>query len=162
MPFVVVAGKREITALGTRFVVRYDDSQVAVTLMDGKVAVSDMSTPQALPAAGRRQQPRILTAGQRLTLVTNQPAQLDAPRIDAVTAWRKGEIVFEDTPLSTAIEEMNRYSVRKLKLDASAPAHMPVSGLFRSGDSDNFALALTTTHPLEVVENGNVIEIRAR
>jgi ferric-dicitrate binding protein FerR (iron transport regulator) len=39
---------------------------------------------------------------------------------------------------------------------------MPVSGLFRSGDAENFALALTTTHALEAVEQGRDIEIRGR
>lgn len=105
----------------------------------------------------------MLEPGERVTFVrTARLAKIDRPAIEAVTAWRKGEIVFENTPLSTAVEEMNRYSTRKLRLGVGAAAQMPVSGLFRSGDAENFALALTSTHPLEAVEQGSEIEIRGR
>ena len=180
-PFIVRAGDREITALGTQFVVRQDEKQTAVTLVEGKVSVngdvaSEGRVTASLPSPSRsrrshpspveRQDPSGLTVlepGERLTFVEKtRVASILLPALDAVTAWRKGEIVFENTPLSTAIEEMNRYSVRKLKLSAGAPAQMPVSGLFRSADAENFALALTNTHPLEAIELGSEIEIRAR
>ena len=105
----------------------------------------------------------VLEPGERWVFARSaRLARIDRPAIEAVTAWRKGEIVFENTPLSTAVDEMNRYSARKLRLGAGAVAQMPVSGLFRSGDAENFALALTNTHPLEAIELGNEIVIHGR
>lgn len=160
-PFIVRAGEREIRAFGTEFVVRYDAQQTTVTLVNGKVSVSEDVTSrtgenaQVPPAT-------ILHPGERVTIGPRHQKVVDRPALDTVTAWRKGEIVFENTPLSTAIEEMNRYSTRKLRLGAGAIAQIPVSGLFRSGDSENFALALTATQPLTAVELAGEIEIRAR
>ena len=42
-PFVVTAGGQEVVALGTSFVVRRDEQQLTVTLVEGKVAVSPVS-----------------------------------------------------------------------------------------------------------------------
>src|SRR5262249_40880821 len=42
-PFFVTAGDRRIQALGTSFAVRRDESQVAVTLVDGKVTVASLA-----------------------------------------------------------------------------------------------------------------------
>ena len=39
-PFVVIAGGRRVTAVGTSFVVRRDNEEVAVTLLEGKVTVT--------------------------------------------------------------------------------------------------------------------------
>lgn len=150
-PFIVRAGDREITALGTQFIVRHDETQTAVTLVDGKISVD---TPRAAAAAAPA---TILSPGERMTIARQHAAVVDRPTIDAMTAWRKGEIIFENTPLATAIEEMNRYSTRKLRLGEGVSAQMPVSGLFRSGDAGNFALALTNTHPIEAIEHGNEI-----
>ena len=43
-PFIVRAADREITALGTQFDVRLDETSVRVTLIEGKVQVSQDSS----------------------------------------------------------------------------------------------------------------------
>lgn len=169
-PFRVRVGDRQVTALGTLFVVRYDDQQTAVTLVDGKVSVSGQGATAATPAepvkqnaGGAREEATILQSGERVTFVQRtQLTSIDRPVIDTVTAWKTGQIVFQNTPLATAVVEMNRYSVRKLRLVSPASAQMPVSGLFRLGDVENFVLALTTTHPLTAIEQADEIEIRKR
>ena len=40
VPFVVVAGQRQVRALGTAFVVRYEGLRTAITLVEGKVTAS--------------------------------------------------------------------------------------------------------------------------
>jgi transmembrane sensor len=49
-PFVVTAGDRKVTALGTAFLVRRDAAKLAITLVEGKVAVS--SSDEAAFAGG--------------------------------------------------------------------------------------------------------------
>jgi transmembrane sensor len=159
-PFIVRAGEREVTALGTQFLVRYDETQTAVTLVEGKVSVEAVSTTAASDPP--RAASLILHPGERLTFDALHRAAVDRPTLDKVIAWKRGQVAFENTPLATAIEEMNRYSPHKLSLAGSAAADLPVSGLFRTGDSDNFVLALTSLYPLRVVERDGRTVIESR
>src|SRR5690606_35616051 len=118
-PFIVTAGERVVTALGTSFVVRFDPNQVAVTLVEGRVAVSehaDAATTASLKSASSSKGDApsagdflILEPGERVTFAETGSAVIDQPRSDATAAWRRGEVVLNDTPLSEAALEMNRY-----------------------------------------------------
>jgi transmembrane sensor len=162
-PFIVKAGDRQIRALGTSFVVRRDETQTAVTLMEGTVTVTaDGSAPRAriaptesseTPAAP---QAFTLTPGQRLTILSGQ-ARLDVTSPDKATAWRRGEIIFDDTPLSDAASELNRYSKDKLVIDAPGAQTMRVTGLFQTGDSLSFARAVAQSYGLIVEERNDEI-----
>lgn len=72
-PFVVTSGGRQVTALGTAFLVRHDSDRLAVTLMKGKVSVA--STPDS-PARGGT--PTMLSPGERVTF----KAEAGAPSLD--------------------------------------------------------------------------------
>jgi transmembrane sensor len=171
-PFVVWAGNQRIEALGTVFTVRYDRDRTVVTLVDGEVAVSETgaqpeatftapsSRAPASPIAVKGQEPRILTAGQRLTLVTNKPAQLDAPKIDTVIAWRRGEVVLDKMSLADAVTEMNRYDSHQLRVEDAEIAALKVSGIYRSGDNANFARVVARMYGLEVDDSREDIRIR--
>lgn len=112
-PFIVVAGDRQVKALGTSFVVRRDAQRVAVTLVEGSVLVSPRAAPAPNDAATLHQQradgagaaaqlpppgaaepvqPRddvfTLTPGQRLTFA-GSGTKLDRPSVERTTAWRR-------------------------------------------------------------------------
>lgn len=161
-PFVVVAGAQEIKALGTAFVVRRDEDQVSVVLVDGAVAVSPASTPidRAAPATVSALRPLVMAPGQRLTFAAKTPPKLDQPSLDKVTAWRRGKVVFEGTPLVSAIAEMNRYSEYRLSVEDPGAADMRISGVFKYGDLLRFAQAVAATYHLEVIEENEAIILR--
>src|SRR5579862_8578042 len=54
-PFVVQVGDRQVTALGTSFVVRRDGKELAVTLVEGKVSVT--SDPGLAPPGSHADRP---------------------------------------------------------------------------------------------------------
>lgn len=150
-PFIVDAGAEQVRAVGTEFVVRRDPHQVAVTLVEGKVRITDQESREATGRAGSaEQQPKILTAGQRLIFADNRPPALDQPPLDTVTAWRRGEVVLDKTRLQDAAEEMNRYSNVKLVVDNPDTADIRLSGIFRAGDSQRFAQAVAETYHLHI------------
>lgn len=152
-PFIVTAGEREITALGTAFVVRHDAQEdVAVTLIEGRVSVS-------APPASVNIEPVILEPGQRLTFRSAGEQKMDRPAMSQVTAWQRGQVMLDHTPLWAAIEEMNRYSVVQLTIDDPGVAALEVTGVFRSGDSVSFAEAVAQAHDLEVVHEPRMIRI---
>jgi len=148
-PFIVTAEGQQVKALGTSFVVRDDGRAVSVTLIEGKVTV----TPAA--AASKSAPPVYLTPGQRVRVGATASPRIDRPKIEAVTAWRSGEILLDDTPLALAVAEMNRYSPTPLYIDDPEVASLRVTGIFRAGDSHAFARTVAAQYSLAVVEEPN-------
>jgi transmembrane sensor len=180
-PFIVVAGDRQVRAVGTSFVVRKDAQRVAVTLVEGKVLVSPVvpaltelvepiiDPPKAieestqLPASGGSGQGAIaLAAGQRLTFSAGAPTRLDTPSVEKATAWRRGQVILDDTPLQAAAAEMNRYNETKLVIEDPAARELLISGLFQAGDSSHFANAVAHAYGLNVVTRGDEIVISGK
>jgi len=174
-PFVVVAGHREVTAIGTAFSVRYEPDHLAVMLVEGKVAVASTVPARGFSglsgheSAGPRSSddPENLGAGtvtlvpgQRLVFAGNRPPRLDTPRVEAVTAWRRGEVVLDKVTLADAVAEMNRYDRTRLVIDDPRVASLRVSGIYHTGDSAGFARAIGNIYDLTVSREGDRIHLR--
>jgi transmembrane sensor len=102
-----------------------------------------------------------MTAGERLRVAKGAPAIVDAPRVEAVTAWRRGEVMLDDTPLSDAIAEMNRYSKSALVIDETGIATLRVSGIYHTGDSEGFAQTVAQLYGLHLTQKGGQIHLRS-
>lgn len=152
-PFVVAAGDRTVTALGTTFVVQRSDVRMSVTLMEGQVRVA-AATSERLEA-----QSTVLAPGERLILSAGAAPVLDHPALDGVTAWRRGLVALEGMSLAQAVEEMNRYSQVRLTVERSEARQLPVGGSFRIGDSGSFATAVAATYGLRIERRGDAIVI---
>jgi transmembrane sensor len=152
-PFVVTAGDREVIALGTSFLVRRNARRIAVTLVEGKVAVSPVRATAASAVT--------LAPGQRLVVSPEQAPKLDRPSLDQITAWRRGEVILDKTRLQDAADEMNRYSAVQIVIDDPAAANIQISGIFRAGDSVRFAQAIAETYQLSVEHERRRIVISA-
>jgi transmembrane sensor len=139
-PFSVSAGPITVRAVGTRFDVRDDGPVPQVTLVQGIVQVTR--------AAAR---PRIWTLqpGQQLVAAaaTTTPKPID---VAAATSWTSGRVVFQNIPLSAAVDEINRYCEHKIILRAPGLAATPVSGSFETGDENAFVAAESDLHGLRV------------
>jgi transmembrane sensor len=158
-PFVVVIGERKIVALGTSFMVRREQSAAAgfaVTLVEGRVAVEPISWPDDLPTdkvAGAR----ILGPGERLRFARDSVDAVDSPSLPKVTAWQRGQLIFEDTSIGEAAEEFNRYGVTKLTIADPSVAKLRVGGVFKIGDPSSFAQAMAAAYHLRMVQRlGNI------
>jgi transmembrane sensor len=155
-PFVVMAGGREVTALGTSFDVRRDGTQVTVTLLEGKVTVATVSETQdaavSVPA-----EVEVLHPGQRLTFAAGRAPLLDRPQIQKVTDWQRGQVSLDNLSLADAVAEMNRYSIVQIRIERPEAEKVRVSGIFRAGDSMSFARAVSQTYGLQPVEQANAI-----
>jgi transmembrane sensor len=141
-PFVVSAGDERIKALGTSFVVRRDGERVRVTLLSGKVEVVRIGERPRLLA--------ILAPGERVSATPDTVPVLDRPALESVTAWRRGELRFRDTPLSEAVAEVNRYGKQRVIVNDARLAALPISGVFATDDPAEFAAAVAQLHGLRV------------
>jgi transmembrane sensor len=158
-PFVVVIGDRKVIAMGTSFLVRREEpsgSAYAVTLVEGRVAVEPISWPDVLPKitmAGVK----LLSPGERLRFEGDAAEAKDSPSLDKLTAWQRGQLIFEDTSLSEAAAEFNRYGSSKIAIDGSAVGRLRVGGVFRIGDPASFAQAMASTYQLRIINRRNTI-----
>jgi transmembrane sensor len=162
-PFVVIMGPRKVIALGTSFEVRREEargSTFTVTLIEGRVAIEPISSPNALPIEAPKSI-TILEAGQRLRMATKKPDALDTPPIEKVTAWQHGQLIFEDISIRDAAKEFNRYGRRKLSIDANVADTLRVGGVFRIGDPESFARAVATAYQLLIAETPEEIKLTA-
>lgn len=161
-PFVVAVEGHRVTALGTSFVVRRDEGRVAVTLIEGRVVVESASVPAGRGAAAGAAPPpaEVLAPGQRITLAASAPPRIDAPQLETVTAWRRGEVLLDDTPLAEAVAEMNRYDRTPIVIDRPEARALTVSGLYHTGDSAGFAESVAQMYGLEVVKRDGRIHLQ--
>jgi transmembrane sensor len=127
-PFAVVAGDGRSVAESGRFEVRYLAGKVCVTCIDGAVRVEHPAGDRLLQA---RQQ-TIYDAASVSSVAAIDPAN--------VSAWRKGLLVFHQTRLADAVDEINRYRSGRVMLMNAVAGNKAVSGHFSIASLD---LALT-------------------
>jgi len=152
-PFTVVAGDGIVTALGTRFEVRSEDQHVAITLLEGRIAVDRQAEKEHVQ----------LAPGEQVRY------QVDAPELsrrtidgDVVTSWSTGRLRFRSTPLAEALDEVNRYSTTQIRIADPALTHIPIAGTFEVGDTNSVVSALTALWPIQAEEKDGEILLRRR
>jgi len=163
-PFMVRANDQTITALGTSFLVRQETRQLAVTLLEGSITVANTETAHASAvkdgeAGGEAVRPVVMTAGERLTSESKGIPVIDHPPVEQLTAWRSGRVNLDKVTLAAAATEMNRYSQSRLVVQSPRAAAIEITGIFRAGDTLNFANAVASTYGLQVAVDGDVITL---
>lgn len=141
-PFIVAAGDKSVTAVGTAFDVRLEPGKLSVTLVEGRVRIAGAS-----PKGPRQVE---MSAGSRFVAVDRADWTIAAVDTAKESAWLQGRLVFDGEPLSAVVAEMNRFSARKLDVSDPTLAATPVSGVFKTGQVDAFAAALRTYGLVEV------------
>jgi transmembrane sensor len=158
-PFSVTASGARTTALGTKFQVKRDDANVEVILAQGSVAIDRGERESTGEAWSER-----LSPGEQIDIDTaTQRRERRTVDVNAAMSWTRGRHIFRGTPLHTAIDEVNRYADRKIRLGDASLANLPVAGNFVVGDSEVIVDAFAAVLPLRVV-NGDrdIILLRSR
>ncbi len=104
-----------------------------------------------------------LTAGEGLRVRANgQAVVLSKIDVERATAWQSGKMFFDNEPLGSAAERINRYSQLQIDVDPSVE-DVSVSGVFNAGDSNAFVEAISTYFPVHVDRVGaSKIHLTAR
>jgi transmembrane sensor len=137
-PFIVVAGAAEVTARGTRFLVRVADGGTSVTLFQGAVDVAYR------PARGGGSGERVtrLEPGQSLT-VRSAGGAAGAP-----AAGPRTMLELHSTPVAEAIEQVGGEG--SIRLADPALGRLRVTGAFPAGDRAGFARSLAAAFDLRL------------
>lgn len=155
-PFIVDAGDRRITALGTAFDVRLGNPEksVQVTLAEGRVAVEAIQSPLGRLIEST-QPPSVLTPGDSLVVSDARPVVSHQADVAKIAGWRQGQLIFEGDTLAAAVAEMNRYSGCPIVLADPSLANLPVSGVFQAGHSRSFIETVTGYYPIVVSQQAD-------
>ena len=155
-PFVIHAGDRIVTVLGTRFSVRRDGRMVTVAVVEGRVRVEDAAGSgrgrAAVIAAGNV----AISRGKSMLLTDRAPA-----RVEAALSWRRGMLTFDRTTLGEAAAEFNRYNHRQIRIADPQAAQIRMGGTFEATDIDAFARLLRAGFGLTVREDADTITINS-
>jgi transmembrane sensor len=141
-PFVVQAGNIRVTAVGTAFDVRNSGTQVAVTVQEGTVEVTD---------AGNHGTPAQATAGYQLVIDTSTGASRRSivdPQM--ATAWRSGRLEFAGDSLDVVIASVNRYSARQIVLGDPSLGKLTFTGTVFVDSIDASLDGMQQVFPLDV------------
>ncbi len=146
-PFVVRVGEVNVQALGTAFnIYRQAQNQVTVTVTEGVVRVSETQGSAVVAP-----ETKVLLADQAVIFSDSQGlAEVSKPNAEQATAWRKGQIIFEDASLAEAIAVLNRYSGEKIVLVGGTLSGHRVSGIFSSRERQETLVAVAQAFDLEV------------
>jgi transmembrane sensor len=155
-PFVVYAGPRTITVLGTRFSVRRAGQSVVVAVVEGRVRIEDSSVSAPIRSA-------VISAGD--VAVADGPSTLIATKSDEQVqdrlAWRQNMLVFDNITLADAAAEFNRYNSRKLVIEDPATAQIRIGGTFQTRNVDAFVRLLQQAYGLDVEQESGSVKISA-
>jgi len=153
-PFVVHAGDRLITVLGTKFSVRRDGEKVVVIVLEGRVRVDELKDNQLLRSsviAGGK----IAMAEGAATLVTDRSQE----KVDDALSWRSGMLSFDQKPLPAIAAEFNRYNVKKMVLASPSLESIRITGTFPADQPDAFARLLRDAYGFEIAETAGEIQV---
>ncbi len=150
-PFVVTAGRERVTAVGTDFDVDLPGTGTLVTLIEGRVRTENDRGSV------------VLEPGEQLADLGPGPPAVTSVDTGAITAWEKGQVVFDETPLQIAVARISRYGSVAVRVADAKAAAMHVSGVFRAGDVAGFVDAITHYLPLTARRNdAGVIWLEAK
>ncbi|MDB5739930.1 MAG: hypothetical protein JWP16_970 [Alphaproteobacteria bacterium] len=128
-PFIVVAGKKRVVVTGTKFNIDYfpKESAMQVAVVEGLVNVTFPA-----PNAGPRTMP--LRQNEVVQFPANGSAVRRFMTATHASAWREGQLYFDDAELSEALASVNRYFPKPLVVSNPEMGKRTVTGMFRAGD----------------------------
>jgi transmembrane sensor len=150
-PFVVYAGNRRITDLGTRFSVYRKGDDVRVTVQEGRVRVDLLDGPAVASPVVAEAGHAVIARGAETLLISKSPGDIAND-----LSWRGGMLVFNQQTLAEAAEQFNRYNRRRIVVEGGA-RKIRIGGSFRKDNVAGFAALLHQGFGLTVSRRGDDI-----
>jgi len=132
-PFVVYVKGGKVTAVGTIFEIRVDE-RVEVRLLEGKVRVTMAASQSAAPS-----REIVLSPGETVRFTDGADTPPPEPEPGSMSQSERKTQTFDDVPVSTIINEVNRKS--DIKIELADPAIGQVKIFDELNVSDAVAVA---------------------
>jgi len=167
-PFIVRTGAAQVRAIGTKFDVDRRAAETVITVIEGRVAVSELeaiapSVASARSMPARLATPRLTTiylaAGEQLAAAPSIEPRPTRVNITNAIAWTRRELVFVSTPLQEVAEEFNRYNRPQLLIADPDLARFQIDGVFSSTDPTSLVTFLRQRLDIKVTRSSSQIVI---
>jgi transmembrane sensor len=143
--FVVHAGPRMITVVGTQFSVRRDGDKVTVAVVKGRVRVEDTTRGESRATITVAPGDVAIGLGPS-TMVISKPVAA----VEEKLSWRDGRLVFDGTSLAEVADDFNRYNRQQLLISDPSVAAIRISGTFKASNMEAFVRLLKQAYGLKV------------
>jgi transmembrane sensor len=159
LPFVVYAGNGQVRALGTAFSVRLSGERVAVLVLEGSVKVLSNTASQTSETAAPTTAADTASA---TAIVLQQGGSTEYSRriegtqylseeaLNHRMAWHNGKWLFAGETLAEVIDEVSRYTDRRIEITDPQIAKLRIGGYFDIGEIDALMDALQAGFGVEV------------
>jgi transmembrane sensor len=153
-PFVVRAGPLTVRAVGTKFNVRRTTDCTVVVVTDGAIDVTTEEGPGSqLPDASSSTNAAITSvrihAGQQaLRMSSQRGVNVSNVNSAAATAWRAGRLEYIMEPLGSVIDDVNRYTSRRIVIGDTRLRDLIFTGTVFRDHVDDWAATLASSFPL--------------
>jgi transmembrane sensor len=154
-PFVVSVDDKRIVAVGTSFSVRRDADGVRVFVTEGTVRVDQGEAGHTAHSFAQLQSGTIAHAVADDVIIQTRPVA----EVEQMLTWRTGYLVFDDTPMSEAIAEFNRYNRRKIFIADPQIATIRIGGNFRATNVEAFLRLVESDFPVVATEQDQQITL---
>ena len=151
-PFNVLFGHEAVRVVGTVFDVLHTIRKSSVTVAEGRVRFSDVSSGRAA----------LLVAGDQLVYRPDTGVRVRRVDPSAASAWRNGYLIYDNGTLADIVEDLNRYFTRRIVIVDAAAARQRFSGALRVDGERAVVNRLSHLLPIRPdYDHGEVILLRS-
>lgn len=156
LPFVVDAGSARVTVLGTEFSIHRTADGIELMVLEGSVRLESGEGGESERVSLVLEAGAVARTGAGRSVLVERRG-LD--RLTRETAWREGQLYFDETRLADVAAEFNRYNHTRLIVTDPGLADIPVGGTFRADNVEGFARLLEEGMGLSVERRGSELVI---
>lgn len=151
-PFEVAIGDVTVRDVGTEFDVVRAQTYTAITVREGRVAVT-LANGQAA-GLGAGEQARVDQASGAVSV-----SQANA---DDAFGWQSGRLAYHAASLAQVVEDLNRYSQKPIVIADSRAAALRFTGVLIIDDPAVMLRRLEAFLPIQSAQDADRIELRSR
>lgn len=153
-PFLVATDLATAKAIGTRFSVYRSQTGTIVTVAEGRVLVRDKQSATGSGPSDPTDAVEV-TPGTQAEAEPGRPVQMREANVERTFAWRERRLVFDGEPLSTVVEEFNRYNSPPLVISDARLRGQRISGVFGANDPESLLDFLVKVDHIAITHNAN-------
>jgi transmembrane sensor len=155
-PFAVRVGDHEAVAVGTAFDINGNADQFTVTVTQGVVQLRSLEARGPIAMEVKSSPDLRLEVGDRAAIDRTGNSHVERiPRLEEITSWRSGRLEYVHQPLKIVVQDVNRYTNRKIEFADPSIGELLFTGTVFVDQLDGWLAALPGAFPLKVVERGS-------
>jgi transmembrane sensor len=150
VPFIVSTGNMEVKALGTDFNIKAykEEENVQTTLISGLVKLS------------LNQQEYVLRPGKKASTKNNSDSiRIEDANIELALAWKNGQFVFRNTPLSDIMKQLTRWYDMDVQYTTKPPKLFITGEINRDASIDSVLKMLEYAGDVHFRIQGKTIQV---